>query len=118
MFVHAVVIAGDGSGSDVYAFTDDCVAQISQVIGLRSFTKLYLLSLNEVADVSFFSDLASRTQVRIRSDNRARFNSRIVHDRALPNEHTIANNGILDHRSGTNPAIGTDLRFAKQLNEW
>src|SRR5271166_6521149 len=68
MFVYAVIVAGDGSGADVHACADFCVAQVGKMIRLRSFAQLDLLSLDEVAHVRALADLAAGPQVRIGAD--------------------------------------------------
>ena len=68
MLVHAVIVAGDGAGANVDSRADFRVAQISEMVGLRSLAQLDLLGLDEVADVRALADLAARPQMRVRSD--------------------------------------------------
>ena len=69
VLVDAVVVAGDGSGADVDARADFGVAEIGQVVGLRSLAQLDLLGLDEIADVRAFADFAAGAQMRIRAED-------------------------------------------------
>src|ERR1035438_4232439 len=50
VLVDAIVITGDSTGADVYAFTNFRIAQIAEVIRLRSLAQLDFLGLDEVPD--------------------------------------------------------------------
>ena len=63
VLVHAVVVAGDRARADVDAFADLRVAQIGEMVRLRTFAQLRFLGLDEVADVRAFSDFAAGAQM-------------------------------------------------------
>src|SRR5678815_3979920 len=51
VLLEAVVVAEDGARADVRARADDAVAEIGEVVRLRSFAERGLLRLDEVADM-------------------------------------------------------------------
>src|SRR5579859_1314650 len=64
VLVHAVVVAGDGAAADVHFRADVGVAEVAQVIGLRSLAQTRLLGLDEVAEVHFVFQHAAGADVR------------------------------------------------------
>src|ERR1700688_3705206 len=67
VLVDAVVVAGDGAGADVHTRSNLSIAQVCEVVRLRSFAQFNLLGFDEISNMRAFADLASRTQVRIRA---------------------------------------------------
>ena len=59
-FVGTVVVAGNGSCSDIDAGTHRCITDISQVINFRSFAYFAFLNFDKVSDVYF---IGSDTQL-------------------------------------------------------
>ena len=90
VFMHAVVVAGDGAGTDVHAFANFGVAEIGEVVGFRSLAQANLLGLHKIADVRAFADVASRAQMRIRAEDRAVCDARIVEHAAGADENAVA----------------------------
>jgi hypothetical protein len=65
MFAGAVVVAGDGAGTYVYAVSDGCVAEVGEMVGLGAFADPGVFGLYEVADVGLFADLAAGAEVGV-----------------------------------------------------
>src|SRR5690606_20967869 len=63
--VHAVVVAGNGTGAYVYTLANDRIADIGQVIGLGTLAQLALLDFHEIADMSLSTDVGAGTPARI-----------------------------------------------------
>ncbi len=89
MLLDAVVVAGDGSGADVDSGADFGVAEIGQVVGLRSLAELDLLGLDKVADVRAFSDVAAGTQMGIGSEDGAGADVGFFQNAAGANEDAV-----------------------------
>ena len=67
MLVDAIVVAGDGSGADVYSRANFGVSEISQVVGLRALAEADFFGFDEIAYMCAFADVAARAQMRIRT---------------------------------------------------
>src|ERR1700687_4071231 len=90
MFVHAVVIAGDRARADVYAFSDFRVAEIAEMVRLRTLAQLDFLGLDKVSHASTLAHITSGAQMRVRSEDTSRADARIFHDRPLLHCDTVA----------------------------
>jgi len=93
----AIVVTGDRPRPDVDAAANLRVAQISQVIRLRSFAQARLLRLDKIADVRTLPDVTSRSQVRERPDPRSSVDQRIGNHARLQDQHRIANRCVLEY---------------------
>src|SRR5450631_840087 len=91
VLVDAIVIAGDGTCTDVYAFSDFRVAQIAEVILLRTLAQLDFLGLDKVSHVGAFAHIGPRAQMRVGSKYGFRADARIFHDRPRLHRDAIAN---------------------------
>src|ERR1700761_3002903 len=89
VFVHAVVVAGDGTGADIHAAADLRISQIAQMAGLRALPQAHFFRFHKVADMRLFANLAARTKARIRSEFCARVYARVVDDAALPYQYVM-----------------------------
>ena len=67
--VDAVIVAGDGAGTDVDATTDDAVAEIAEVVCLAVFADRGFLDLDEIADMRAAGQFGARTQAGERADD-------------------------------------------------
>src|SRR2546429_3592610 len=76
-----------------------------------------VLGLNEISHVRAFTDLASRAQVRIRTDHRRFVDTGAINHASGPDQNAVADLRIADYAIGTNPAVTSDLRRAHNLNE-
>src|SRR5690348_14106887 len=65
VLVHAVVVAGDGSGADIYFLTDFRVSKIGQMVGLGAFADAGFLKFDEISDVRIFADFATWPQMAV-----------------------------------------------------
>ena len=63
VLVDAVVVAGDGARPDVHAFADVRVAQVGEMIRLRSFAYFDLLRLDKISQVSVFAHLRPESRI-------------------------------------------------------
>jgi hypothetical protein len=73
-FVGPIVVAGDGTGTNVYPAADDGVADVGKVIGLRLGSQLAVLEFDEVADMDAGSEFRAGTKSgrTVRSPRRVR----------------------------------------------
>src|SRR5580692_944748 len=94
----AVVVAGDGSGADVDAGADFGVAEIGEVVGLRSFAQLDLLGFDKIADVRAFSDFAAGAQMGIGAENGSGADAGFFENAAGTDEDAGADLGVANHR--------------------
>jgi len=67
--------------------------------------------------VRAFTDLASRAQVRIRTDHRRFVDTGAINHASGPDQNAVADLRIADYAIGTNPAVTSDMRRAQNLNE-
>ncbi len=72
MLGESVVIAGDGSGTDVGLATEIGVAEVRQMIRLGAGGERCILGLDEVADGDIVGQLRPRPQMRERTDQATR----------------------------------------------
>src|ERR1039458_8021570 len=56
VLVHAVVVAGDDAGADVYAVADDGIAAIGEMVGLGAAPQRGFLGLTKIADLRLLAD--------------------------------------------------------------
>ena len=117
MFVDAVVVAGDSSGTHVDSGSDLRIAKVAEVIGLGAFTQANFLGFTEVADVRAFADLALGPQMGVRTDKRAVRDLGAIEDAAVAQENFVAERGVLYDGEGTDAAFGADARVAEKLHE-
>ena len=117
MLVDAVVIARNRAGSHVHARADVSVAEIAKMVCLRPLPQFDLLGLHKIAHVRAFSDLAARTQVRVRTDDRSGTDAGFIQNGAGTDQDTIADFRVLDHAIGANAAVASDPGAAQQLHE-
>ncbi len=61
-FVDPIVVAGDGTGTDIYPGSDLGITQIGQMTALGTNPKAGLLHLDEVANVRILLQNRPRTQ--------------------------------------------------------
>uniref|UniRef100_A0A914YBS6 Uncharacterized protein n=1 Tax=Panagrolaimus superbus TaxID=310955 RepID=A0A914YBS6_9BILA len=122
--VHAVVVAGDGAGTDVHPAADHRITQIGEVIGLAADTEGDLLGLDEVADVHAIGQHGTWAQARERTDQcrafgdhafqitmRAYFGARAESDVLQPVERT--NGGaVTEHDVAFENNIDVDQHIA------
>src|SRR5690606_7754832 len=66
--VHAVVVAGDGAGTDVDAGADLGIAQVAEVVGLAAGAQAGLLGFDEIADVHALGQLGAGAEARVGAD--------------------------------------------------
>src|ERR1039458_8889023 len=107
---------GDRSGTDVHARTDLRVPQVSQVVCLRPLAQLDLLGLDKIPHVRALTDLAARTQVRVRSDHCALSDPRLFHDASRSDHDAVANLTIANHAIGAYSTRRSDARLPEQLH--
>ena len=65
----AVVVAGNGSGTDVDACADDGVAEVGEVVGLGAFADGDLFGLAKVADVGLLADARLGAEVGVGAED-------------------------------------------------
>ena len=94
-FVGTVVVAGNGSCSDIDAGTHRCITDISQVINFRSFAYFALLNFDKVSDVYFIGQSGSRTQARKRADFDRVSDDSLIKVRVSIDDRSIADLGVL-----------------------
>ena len=86
MLLHAVVVARDRAGADVDVLADGRVAEVREMVGLRSpRPSVVFLSSTKLPTCALFADIRVGSQVRERADARAairRANPRSRCDRA------------------------------------
>ena len=73
-FSHSVIVTGDGAGADVHAFADLRIAEVAEMIGLRTFTLFGFLDFDEISDLRPFAHDDMRTEVGEWSQRRIVFN--------------------------------------------
>src|ERR1700722_2298168 len=112
MFAYTVIIAGDGPRANVHLLADVGIAQIGEVIRLRTFSQLDFLGLHEIPEMSVLSYVAPRTHVGVRSKNSAVGHPRIFHNGARLHHNVIPEDGIANNAVRADAAIGPDLRIA------
>src|SRR3954470_18607437 len=71
VLAEAVVIAGDGAGTDIRPGPNRRIADIGEVVRLGASPHLGVLHLNEIADMGAFADSRSRPESRIGADDGA-----------------------------------------------
>src|SRR5690348_13669801 len=108
MLVHAIVVAGDGSGSNVNLGSNLRVAQVREMVGLGILSQFNFLGFDEVPDMRTFADFAAGAKMRIRADDRATANARLIHHGSWAYGYQIANLRVFDDAVRTHPAIGTN----------
>src|SRR5471030_3109043 len=62
MFIGAVIIAGNGARADIHPGANFGIAEVTQMPGFRPFAKPRFFHLDEITDMSPFSQLGARTQ--------------------------------------------------------
>src|SRR5579864_8389681 len=113
----AVVIARNRAGSHVHALADLGIAQIGKMVCLRPLPQFDLLGLHKIAHVRAFSNLAARTQVRVRTDDRSGTDAGFVQNGAGTNQDPVADFRVLDHAVRPNAAVASNPGAAQQLHE-
>src|SRR5208337_5029403 len=108
---------GDGARAYIDAFTDFRVAQIAEMVRLRTLAQLDFLGLDEVPQVSVFAHLASGAHMSVRPKHRSRSHARVFHDRSRLYRDAVAQDGISDHAIRADAAIRADLRMTQQLHK-
>ena len=116
VLVHAIIVAGDRTGSDVHARTDFGVAQIREVVGFRSLAQLDLLRLDEIADMRALPDFAAGTEMTVRSEESAVGDGGLVENAARAHQNVVAESRVLNYRKRPDAAIRANLRVAQQLH--
>src|SRR5205807_3155667 len=117
VLVDAVIIARNRAGSHVHARADVSIAEIAKMVCLRPLPQFDLLGLHKIAHVRAFSDLAARTQVRVRTDDRSGTDAGFIQNGAGTDQDTIADFRVLDHAIRPNAAVASDPGAAQQLHE-
>ena len=113
MLLLAVVVAGDGPGTDVHIFADGRIADVGQVRHLRALPHRGLLDLHVGAGLRALAQMRRRTQVRARTACGAvvdlRFyGHRLVHDAAA------AHRRVGQARVGADDAVLADAGGAHE----
>ena len=116
VLARAVVVAGDDSGADIDARSDDRIAQVCEVVGLGAAAQRGLLGLAEVADVGHLADPALRPQVGVGAEDRAVADLRTVQNASVAHDDAVAQDGVLHHRVGADAALRADARCAQKLD--
>src|SRR4051812_2852816 len=78
VFVGAVVVAGDRPRADIYIASDDCIAEIAQMIRLRAFRQRCVLGFDEVAYMRMRAEYSAGAQTRVRPNSRMRPDPRTI----------------------------------------
>ena len=95
MLVHAVVIAGDGAGADVGLAADFGIADIAQVVRLRTRAEMRILDLDEIAHARAGAELGAAAYPRERPD-----------DAGSVGDETVDVAMGVDHGSGGKARVG------------
>src|SRR5262249_1803580 len=111
----AVEVAGDGAGSYVYAFADDGIAEVRQMVGLRACPKARLLQFDEIADVRPGVDLIVHPEPRVSPDLGIFGDFGRSDDAERSHFHTIRQPGALNDGAGPDAALTSDFRVAEDL---
>lgn len=98
VFRSAVVIAGNGARANVRALSYLRVAQIGQMIGLRSPPHAKVLSLDKIADMRSLPNVTPRPKMREGPEEGSTFNLRRLKDAGWTYEDAIVDRHVLKHR--------------------
>src|SRR6185369_4652384 len=93
----AVVVAGDGAGTDVHLGADVGIADVAEMVRLRAPADAARLHLDEVADVHLVAEAVARAQARKGAEAAAR-----------------ADLGVLEVREGEDLGAGPDAHVAQE----
>jgi hypothetical protein len=103
VFGKSIVIAGDGAGANVRSLADFRVAEVGEVIGLRTFAEERRLQLDEISDMGVAADDGAGPEPREWADDRA------FADRASFQVRVGANFGVaFDGDAGSEHHVGAD----------
>ncbi len=72
MLVHAIVIAGDRTGTDIGLLADEGITDIGEMVDLGAGADLGLLDLAEIADLGALAEIGAGAQSCIGADRSAR----------------------------------------------
>ena len=113
MLVHAVVVAGDGSGANVDACANLSVSQVSEVVGFGALAELDFFRLHKIANVRAFPNFASRAEMAVRAEQSAIRDVGIVQNATRPHQYSVAQSGIVDHAVRAYSTVSSNSRLAK-----
>ena len=118
IFVHAVVIAGDGAGADIGFAADARVAQIGEVHGLGALSEHALFDFDKIANAGALEQARGVAQMCERSD--LRFSRKITRrDHGVRfDEGAIFHDDIAEDAAGADGTARADARFTEQLHAW
>ena len=117
VFAYAVVVAGDGSGSNVGALADFSIAQISEMVRFGACGELCILQLHEISDAGVGANAGAAPQPRERSDVGVGFNMRIGDRGEGRYVDASRESGILDDGARADAAVLADFGPAEYLRE-
>ena len=124
VFVHAVVITGNGSRPDVGAVADGGIAQVSQVLALRFRSQFRFFEFDEIANARVCTDVRVHADSGERTDDGPGFDARIG-DEAVRRDGdtggevrvfengTRADHAVFANRGGSQEA---DMRFDQSVH--
>ena len=108
LFANPVVIARDGSGADIDPSTDSRIAEIAQMVRLRTFTQLRLLHLHKVAHLGVLPHHGSGTEVCEGTDDRAFFKLGFSKHATVANQDPIVEHAVRQANMRVDDAILAD----------
>src|SRR5208282_6293254 len=100
VFALSVVVAGNGTGSDVHGLADFSVSEIGQVIGFGAFAQTGLLGLNKISYMRALADLAPWAEIGVWPKQCALHHLRLVEHAARADQHTVSDHGIINDGVG------------------
>ena len=90
----AVIVAGDGACADVGPCPHGGIAEVGQVVGLRSGAQPGLLHLNKVPDARPLTHERIRPQPSVGTNGRAALHGRRLERREAVNRHVLPHRGV------------------------
>jgi len=112
VFVHAVVIAGDGAGADVDLLAHGAVADVGEVVDLAAVVHLAVLDLDEVADMHRLRQLGAGAEAGERSDAAIRADLGFLEQAERGDARVRRDARIAQHAVGADPDVVAQRHFA------
>src|SRR5690606_7097432 len=105
MFIHSVIVARDGTGTDIYVCAQLSVADVAEVVDLAAFANDCLFGFDEVAHFSAFGKARSRSNSRKWTYMTFLSDLCIIDHTVGFDMHTISDNSIFDYAVGSNSDV-------------
>src|SRR5262249_39670028 len=104
VLLEAVVVAGDGPGADVRIRADLAIAEIGEVVGLRTGAEHRLLGLDEVSDVHALAEPRAGPQAGERADDGAGADLGLLQPAAEQQVDVVGERGVYQPRGAVQAA--------------